>query len=238
MGGESQFRVCDLPPVALADTPEVTPPVTGQVTGQVQKLLKVCDGEFSRSELQLKLSLKHRDNFMDAYLKPALKAGFIEMTIPNKPRSSKQKYRLAEKIFQLAKKFCQWGLNGYEVIRDNRLKVIKLSIIEQFGNETEFGTKTKALGIFDFRAFLNIAMLITESERARILQKTILDIAIYTINQRTGGGAKYINQRYEEFLISIFQEEDYRKKFTEYLFRRRAMTLPTGVEVDTLKHQG
>jgi len=45
----------------------------------------------------LKLKLKHRDNFTDKYLKPALEAGFIEMTIPEKPRSSNQKYRLTIK---------------------------------------------------------------------------------------------------------------------------------------------
>ena len=51
-----------------------------------------------------------------------------------------------------------------------------------------------------FRAFLNIAMLITESERARLLRQTILDIVIDTINQRTGGATKYINQRDEDFI--------------------------------------
>jgi len=41
-------------------------------------------------------------------------------------------------------------------------------------------------------------MLIGESERARLLRQMILDIVIDTINQRTGGGTKYINQRDED----------------------------------------
>ncbi|MDO8724208.1 MAG: hypothetical protein Q7J31_18565 [Syntrophales bacterium] len=70
---------------------------TGQVTGQVQRLLAICDGALSRAELQEKLGLRHRDNFIEAYLQPALNDGLLEMTIPDKPRSSKQKYRLTEK---------------------------------------------------------------------------------------------------------------------------------------------
>ena len=48
-------------------------------------------------------------------------------------------------------------------------------------------TITKVLGVSDFRAFLNLAMLMTESERAKLLRKAILDIVIDTINRRTGG---------------------------------------------------
>jgi hypothetical protein len=107
--------------------------------------------------------------------------------------------------------------NGYEVLKGNRLKELKKGISEQFGNEMDFVTKTTVLGIFDFRAFLNIAMLITESERARLLRQVILDIVIDTINQRTGGGTKYINQRDEDFLIAWFQGENYRKQFTDAL---------------------
>ena len=40
------------------------------------------------------LELKHRPTFLYDYLKPALEQGFIEMTIPDKPNSSLQKYRL------------------------------------------------------------------------------------------------------------------------------------------------
>jgi len=107
--------------------------------------------------------------------------------------------------------------NGYEVLRGNRLKVLKKEIYKQGDNETDFVTKTTVLGIFDFRTFLNIGMLISESERARLLRQMILDIVIDTINQRTGGGTKYINQRDEDFLLAAFHEENYRKEFTDAL---------------------
>ena len=85
--------------------------------------------------------------------------------------------------------------NGYGVIRGKLLKEFKLLISENGGNETDFVTKTTALGVFEFRAFLNLAMLMTESDRARVVRQAILDIVLDTINKRTGGGAKYINQR-------------------------------------------
>ena len=77
--------------------PEVTDQVTGQVTGQVGpeiRLLEVMSGEMTRQHIQDSLGLKHRVHFKKVYLLPALKAGLIEMTIPDKPRSSKQRYRL------------------------------------------------------------------------------------------------------------------------------------------------
>ncbi len=107
--------------------------------------------------------------------------------------------------------------NGYEVLRGNRLKELKKEIGKHFGDEMDFVTKTTVLGIFDFRAFLNLSMLIVESERARLLRRAILDIVIDTINQRTGGGTKYINQRDEDFLQSWFEEENYRRVFTDAL---------------------
>jgi hypothetical protein len=54
-------------------------------------------GEMKRQEIQAALGLKHEDHFRGAYLVPAIKAGLIEMTIPDKPRSSKQRYRLTDK---------------------------------------------------------------------------------------------------------------------------------------------
>lgn len=107
--------------------------------------------------------------------------------------------------------------NGYEVLRGNRLKTLKTSIQNLPDHEVDFVTKTTVLGVFDFRSFLNLAMLVSESDRAKLLRQAILDIVIDTINQRTGGGTKYINQRDEDFLHSAFGEENYRKEFTDAL---------------------
>ena len=79
------------------DTPQVSPQVTPQVTPQVRDLLIVFKGEESRTELQKSLGLADRKNFRINYLNPALEEGLVELTIPDKPKSSKQKYRLTEK---------------------------------------------------------------------------------------------------------------------------------------------
>lgn len=109
--------------------------------------------------------------------------------------------------------------NGYEVLSGKRLKDLKLAIQGQDVPEIDFGSMAKIaqLSVLDFKAFLNLAMLMAESERARVLRQAILDIVIDTINARTGGGTKYINQRDEEFLQSSFEEENYRKQFTDAL---------------------
>lgn len=113
--------------------------------------------------------------------------------------------------------------NGYEVLRGKRLLDMKLAMANQLGNEVNFVTKITVLGIFDFRAFLNLGMLIGESEKAKLLRTTILDIVIDTINQKTGGGTKYINQRDEDYIISYFQGENYRKEFTDALNKYTSM---------------
>ena len=108
--------------------------------------------------------------------------------------------------------------NGYEVVRGNRLKELKLLISENDVDEASFvNIKAPQLGLFDMRGFLNLAMLLVESDRARILRQAMLDIMLDTINVRTGGGTKYVNQREEDFLVAYFEEENYRKEFTDAL---------------------
>ncbi|MCK3682792.1 hypothetical protein [Maribellus sp. YY47] len=107
--------------------------------------------------------------------------------------------------------------NGYVVLRGKSLIDFKLVYSDVFGNETDFVTKSTVLGVFNFRAFLNIAMLLTTSEKAKELRSVILDIVIDTINKRTGGSTKYINQRDEEFVVNLLKGEDYRREFTDAL---------------------
>ena len=101
--------------------------------------------------------------------------------------------------------------NGYFLCKGNSLKEFKL----RFASDIDVATKTTVLGLFDFRSFLNIGMLLTESEKAKWLRSRILDIVIATINEKTGGGTKYINRRDREYLPAAIQEENYRKNLTD-----------------------
>ncbi len=83
-------------PAVLPETPQVTPEVTPHVTPQVERLIQALDGEMTRAEMMEALGLKDRMHFANDYLQPALDARLVEMTIPDKPRSSKQKYRITE----------------------------------------------------------------------------------------------------------------------------------------------
>ena len=70
-----------------------TPHVTTEVTTEV-RLLQAISGEMTRRDLRNALGLRNDEHFRKAYLQPALESGWIEMTIPDKPRSRNQRYRL------------------------------------------------------------------------------------------------------------------------------------------------
>ena len=84
------------PQVAIQDTSQVTSQVATQDLMPVKKLVQALVNVMSSNEIMLVLGLKSRKHFRSGYLSPALKAGLIEMTIPDKPNSRLQKYRLTE----------------------------------------------------------------------------------------------------------------------------------------------
>jgi ATP-dependent DNA helicase RecG len=74
-----------------------TAQVAAQVTAQVAAMLEAAaHGPVSRETLQEAAVIRHREHFRKAHLEPALNAGLLERTIPDKPRSSKQRYRITE----------------------------------------------------------------------------------------------------------------------------------------------
>ncbi len=79
------------------DTPQDTPQEHFVGEPLLKNLVRNIVGEITRQEIQSILGLQDRFHFREAYLKPALDAGLIEMTIPGKPNSKYQKYRLTEK---------------------------------------------------------------------------------------------------------------------------------------------
>lgn len=100
--------------------------------------------------------------------------------------------------------------NGYILSKGKQLKEFKL----QFAPVINVGSKTTQLGLFNFRAVLNVGMLLTESDKAKQVRARILDIVISTINKRAGGGTKFINTRDIDYLPAAIEEDNYRKNFT------------------------
>jgi hypothetical protein len=71
--------------------------ITPLVTPLVKELLSVLEEEKGISELLAVMGLRDRRSLRSLYINPALEAGLIERTIPDKPNSRLQQYRLTEK---------------------------------------------------------------------------------------------------------------------------------------------
>lgn len=81
----------------LKNTDQASDQAADQVDIPVQRLLSVLGNEaLSAAEIMKRLGLSHRPTFRKNYLDPALEAHLIERTIPDKPNSSKQKYRILQ----------------------------------------------------------------------------------------------------------------------------------------------
>lgn len=107
--------------------------------------------------------------------------------------------------------------NGMEILKGKKLESFICAYDDTFATDINVGHKIRSMTVFDFRAFLNMSMLLSESEKARALRQLMLDIVIDLINRKTGGGTKYINQRDKDFVFSSLQEDNYRRQFTDAL---------------------
>ena len=60
----------------------------------VNKMLEIMETDVGLSayEIMERLDLKSKENFRKNYMDPALDAGFVKLTIPDKPTSKNQKY--------------------------------------------------------------------------------------------------------------------------------------------------
>ncbi|MCD4840691.1 MAG: putative DNA binding domain-containing protein [Methanosarcinales archaeon] len=79
---------------ALTDqaTEQATMHATMHATMQAEKVIQFCIEPRSRNEIQLFLDLKNRDYFHKKILNPLIKEGKLALTIPDKPKSPKQRY--------------------------------------------------------------------------------------------------------------------------------------------------
>lgn len=107
--------------------------------------------------------------------------------------------------------------NGMEILKGKALESFICAYDDTFATDINVGHKIRSMTVFDFRAFLNLAMLLSESEKARALRQLMLDIVIDLINRKTGGGTKYINQKDRDYVFSSLQENNYRRQFTDAL---------------------
>lgn len=81
---------------------EATTEATMEATKETLFLL-AFKGAMARRDLQEAMGLKSSEHLRKQYLVPALDAGIVEMTIPDKLNSPNQRYRLTEKGENLLK---------------------------------------------------------------------------------------------------------------------------------------
>ena len=63
----------------------------------LELIKEIGDKELSIADIMKVLGLKHRPNFLEYHLNPAIKGGFVRMLYPDSPRHPRQKYLLTVK---------------------------------------------------------------------------------------------------------------------------------------------
>lgn len=91
------FEVTVQPSLSLnlvTDGKKVTKSAT-KSTELMNEVIAFCEEPRSLTEIMAHLGLKHRNNAKSRYIDPLIENGFLEMTIPDKPKSRSQKYKRA-----------------------------------------------------------------------------------------------------------------------------------------------
>ena len=108
-------------------------------------------------------------------------------------------------------------------IEQNRMELSRNGFLVLLGDELNdfrksggvVPPKVRHLSLFSFRAVLNLGMLLANSEKAKQMRATILNITVSVLNKCTNGNYTYINQRDPDFLDVSYQNENGRKAFTK-----------------------
>lgn len=74
---------------------------SGIDNSQIHKILKLCETACSITEIMKYMGFKDRTKFRRNYIYPLIEEGLVESTIPTKPNSKNQKYRLTTKGLEL-----------------------------------------------------------------------------------------------------------------------------------------
>lgn len=77
-----------------------------KASDNLKRILKALgEDELTTKEIMGKLELSDRNNFMKSYLNPAIDAGLVERTMPEKPKSPQQRYRKAKRAQSYGERF-------------------------------------------------------------------------------------------------------------------------------------
>jgi ATP-dependent DNA helicase RecG len=101
----AELQVADKHPASARQVGGQAPDKYPTSARQVLNALVSAKNPLPRSALQTAAGLRNREHFVNGHLQPLLKAALIEMTLPDKPRSPQQKYRITPKGVQILKKF-------------------------------------------------------------------------------------------------------------------------------------
>ncbi|MBC8180821.1 hypothetical protein H8E88_06825 [candidate division KSB1 bacterium] len=72
---------------------------------QTEELLKLCKSEQQLTDLMTVFNWKNKTKFRNKFINPLLGMELISLTIPDKPNSPNQKYRITEKGNKMLESF-------------------------------------------------------------------------------------------------------------------------------------